>query len=87
MAKRQAEPGPEHKHFRIIEARAKGDDKVECLYCEKHMVAGATRMRAHLLKHRGIGCSPCVGLGLWARADPQTLDLDALRRIGQDGFL
>ena len=42
-------------------AHEKGDDKVECHYCEHQMVAGATRMRAHLLKHRGIGCAPCKG--------------------------
>ena len=59
--KRSAEQGPEHKHFRIIVAHEKGDDKVECHYCEHQMVAGATRMRAHLLKHRGIGCAPCKG--------------------------
>lgn len=60
-AKRKAERGPEHKHFKIIEVREKADDKVECLYCERSFVAGATRMRAHLLKHTGLGCASCTG--------------------------
>ena len=62
-AKRQAQLGPEHKHFRILEVREKGDDRVECLYCSHQMTAGATRMRLHLLKQRGVraGCQPCTG--------------------------
>lgn len=60
-SKRAAELGPEHKHFKVIEARDKGNDKVKCVYCSHEMVGGATRMRAHLLKHRGVGCTPCTG--------------------------
>ena len=62
-AKRQAQLGPEQKHFRILEVREKGDDRVECLYCSHQMTAGATRMRLHLLKQRGLraGCRPCSG--------------------------
>jgi hypothetical protein len=56
MSKRQAE-GAEHKHFKVVEARDSGADKVECLYCTHQMVGGATRMRAHLLKHKGVGCT------------------------------
>ena len=60
-SKRAAELGPEHKHFKVIEARDTGNDKVKCVYCSHEMVGGATRMRAHLLKHRGVGCTPCTG--------------------------
>lgn len=60
-SKRAADLGPEHKHFKVIEARDKGNDKVKCVYCSHEMVGGATRMRAHLLKHRGVGCTPCTG--------------------------
>lgn len=60
-AKRLAEAGPERKHFKVLDAREKGNDKVQCVYCKFEMVGGATRMRAHLLKHRGLGCQPCTG--------------------------
>ena len=67
-SKRAADLGPEHKHFKVIEARDKGNDKVKCVYCSHEMVGGATRMRAHLLKHRGVGCTPCTGKTMPAHA-------------------
>ncbi len=71
MAKRQASIGPEHKHFLIVEDRI-SNDKVQCLYCKHTMIAGATRMRGHLLKHRGIGCDPCSAV-----PDSRALDVDS----------
>ncbi len=44
-----ARRGPEWRHVVILEDRAKGDPRVQCIHCDKAFVAGATRIRYHLL--------------------------------------
>jgi hypothetical protein len=60
LATKRKAKGPEHKHFELIEERSLGQDRVRCHYCSKELVAGASRMRGHLLKKKGVSCSPCT---------------------------
>jgi len=54
--------GPEWHHV-VIESRdeSRPDNlpTVHCLYCDKQFVAGALRIRGHLIGDRTIGLRPC----------------------------
>eukprot|EP00877_Chromochloris_zofingiensis_P010111 jgi/Chrzof1/5353/UNPLg00818.t1 len=60
--------GPEHNHFSIVEARAKGDNKVQCNYCNYTFVGGDSRMRTHLL-----GDAPALGVQRCTACPPAVL--------------
>jgi hypothetical protein len=57
----EARSGPEWRHVVATgETNTRGGDaKVQCNYCSKEFVGGATRIAAHLLGEKGAGVSAC----------------------------
>jgi hypothetical protein len=54
--------GPEWKYVVVIEEKVKGNPKVQCCFCDREFVGGASRIREHLTGEQNAIIKPCTNV-------------------------